>query len=83
MMPRYLVESAHQIVLPHKTISEVSYLERGPNLMQNDLEQLKYRDKLRLVTLQKSSIDKSPLTDGGKRIISSAYIRQPINLLQM
>ena len=82
-MPRYLIESAHEILLPHKNISEVSYLERGPNLMQNDLEQLKFRDKLRLVTLQTSSIDGSPLTDGDKRIVSSAYNRQPTNSLKM
>ena len=56
-MPRYLIESAHVILLPHKNISEVSYLERGPNLMQNDLEQLKFKDKLQLVTLQTSSIE--------------------------
>ena len=41
MMPKYLIESVHEILLPHKNISEVSYLERGPNLMQNDLEQIK------------------------------------------
>ena len=34
MMARYLIESAHEILLP-QNISEVSYLERGPNLMQN------------------------------------------------
>ena len=83
MMPRYLIESAHEIVLPHKNISEVSHLERGPNLTQNDLEQLKFRDKCRLVTLQTSSIDWSPLTDGDKRIISSAYNRQLTNSLKM
>ena len=57
MMPKYLIESVHEMLLPHKNISEVSYLERGPNLMQNDLEQIKVRDKLRLVKLQISSID--------------------------
>ena len=56
-MPSYLIETAHEILLLHKNISEVSYLESGPNLMQNDLEQLQFRDKLRLVTLQTSSID--------------------------
>ena len=46
MMPRYLIESAHVFLLPHKNISDVSYLEKEPNLMQNDLEQFKFRNKL-------------------------------------
>ena len=57
MMPGYLMESAHVILLPHKNISEVSYLERGPNLMQDYLEQLKFMDKLLLVILQTPSVD--------------------------
>ena len=81
-MSRYLIfESAHVILLPHKNISEVSYLERGSHLMQNDLEQLKFRNTLQLVTLQTSSIDWSPLT-GDKRIIPLAYNRQPTNSLK-
>ena len=61
----------------------MSYLEREPHLMQNDFEQLKFRNKLRLVTLQTSSIDWHPLTDEDKRIISSAYNKQPTNSFQM
>ena len=83
MMTRYLIEPAHEILLSHKNISEMSYLEIGTNLMQNDLEQIKFRDKLRLVTLQTSSKYWSPLTDGDKRIISSTYNRQPTNYLKM
>ena len=51
--------------------------------MQNDLEQLKIRNKLRLVTLQTSSIDWSPLTDRDKRIISSTHNSQPTYSLKM